>query len=157
MMNNQNRKAFLDAIAFSELGPELLALSDNGYNVIVGSTPAKPILMKSYDDHPRVLVKLNAKLSSTAAGRYQLLSRYFDAYRRQLGLKDFSPASQDAIALQQLKEQGALALIDAGQFDKAVAKCANIWASLPGAGYGQHENQLADLRVAFTRAGGQLA
>lgn len=154
---NQNRKAFLDMIAHSELGPDLLALSDDGYNVIVGSTPAKPILMRSYDDHPRVLVKLSPKLSSTAAGRYQLLARYFDAYRRQLGLKDFSPAAQDAIALQQIKEQGALALIDAGQFDKAVAKCANIWASLPGAGYGQRENKLTDLRMAFTEAGGTLA
>lgn len=152
-----NRKAFLDTIAHSELGPELMALSDDGYNVVVGSTPAKPILMKSYDDHPRVLVKLNAKLSSTAAGRYQLLARYFDAYKKQLGLKDFSPASQDAIALQQIKEQGALALIDAGQFDKAVAKVANIWASLPGAGYGQHENKISALRVAFTKAGGILA
>lgn len=156
-MTTQNRKAFLDMIAFSELGSELLALSDNGYNVIVGSTPAKPILMKSYDDHPRVLVKLSPTLSSTAAGRYQSLARYFDAYRRQLGLKDFSPVAQDAIALQQIKEQGALALIDAGQFDKAVTKCANIWASLPGAGYGQHENKIADLRMAFTKAGGILA
>lgn len=154
---NNNRKAFLDMIAQSELGPALLALSDNGYNVIVGSTPAKPILMKAYDDHPRVLVKLNAKLYSTAAGRYQLLARYFDAYKRTMGLKDFSPTSQDAIALQQIKEQGALALIDDGKFDAAVVKCANIWASFPEAGYGQHENDITRLRVAFTQAGGILA
>ena len=147
-----NRKAFLDMIAFSEIGPALLARSDNGYNVVVGGE-----LFASYADHPRRLVTVRPGLKSTAAGRYQLLARYFDAYKRQLALPDFSPTSQDTIALQQLKEQGALALIDAGQFDKAVAKCANIWASLPGAGYGQHENQLADLRVAFTRAGGQLA
>ena len=31
-----------------------------------------------------------------------------DAYRKQLGLKDFSPKSQDAVALQQIKERGAL-------------------------------------------------
>lgn len=152
-MNSQNRKAFLDMIAFSEIGPKLLAASNNGYNVLVGGT-----LFDAYDDHPRRPVWLpKLGVYSTAAGRYQLLSRYFDAYRRQLGLKDFSPAAQDAIALQQLKEQGALAFIDAGQFDKAVAKCANIWASLPGAGYGQRENQLSALRVAFTQAGGQLA
>ena len=30
------------------------------------------------------------KLKSTGAGRYQLLSRWWDAYRKQLGLKDFS-------------------------------------------------------------------
>ena len=28
-------------------------------------------------------------------------------YRKQLGLKDFSPKSQDAVALQQIKERGA--------------------------------------------------
>ena len=48
------------------------------------------------------------KLKSTGAGRYQLLSRWWDAYRKQLGLKDFSPKSQDAVALQRIKERGAL-------------------------------------------------
>ena len=36
---------------------------------------------------------LNPKLKSTGAGRYQLLSRWWDAYRKQLGLKDFSEKS----------------------------------------------------------------
>ena len=40
-----------------------------------------------YSDHPRKLVTLNPKLKSTGAGRYQLLSRWWDAYRKQLGLK----------------------------------------------------------------------
>ena len=31
-----------------------------------------------------------------------------------LGLKDFSPKSQDAVALQQIKERGALPMIDRG-------------------------------------------
>ena len=51
---------------------------------------------------------LSQKLKSTGAGRYQLLSRWWDACRKQLGLKDFSPKSQDAVALQQIKERGAL-------------------------------------------------
>ena len=46
------------------------------------------------------------------AGRYQLFSRWWDAHRKQLGLKDFSPKSQDAVALQQIKERGALPMID---------------------------------------------
>ena len=37
-----------------------------------------------------------------------------DAYRKQLGLKDFSPKSQDVVALQQIKERGALPMIDRG-------------------------------------------
>ena len=32
----------------------------------------------------------------------------------RLGLKDFSPKSQDAVALQQIKERGALPMIDRG-------------------------------------------
>ena len=41
-------------------------------------------------------VTLNPKLKSTGAGRYQLLSRWWDAYRKQRGLKDFSQKNQDA-------------------------------------------------------------
>lgn len=148
---NQNRKAFLDMIAHSE-GTSTIKESDNGYNVIVGGS-----LFQSYKDHPRKLVVLNKKgLKSTAAGRYQLLARYFDAYKKQLTLPDFSPMSQDTIALQQIKECRALNDIDAGRFDEAVKKCARIWASLPGAGYGQHENKLVDLRIAYEKAGGTL-
>ncbi|MCR4307644.1 MAG: glycoside hydrolase family 104 protein, partial [Candidatus Berkelbacteria bacterium] len=98
----QNEKAFLDMIAISE-GTSTIKASENGYNVIVGGK-----LFQGYTDHPRKLVKLNEKLSSTAAGRYQLLSRYYDAYKKSLRLPDFSPASQDAIALQQIKECRAL-------------------------------------------------
>ena len=70
---------------------------NHGYDVIVGRA------VTDYSDHPRKLnVTLNPKLKSTGAGHYQLLSRWWDAYRKQLGLKDFSPKSQDAVALQQV-------------------------------------------------------
>lgn len=147
-----NQKAFLDAIAFSEIGPYLLETSDDGYNVIVGGA-----LFQDYADHPRRLVKLQRNLSSTAAGRYQILEHLFDAYKKQLNLPDFSPASQDAIALQLIKECNALADIEAGAFDIAVFKCKSRWASLPGAGYNQHENKLDDLRTAYVKAGGVVA
>ncbi|MBJ4904920.1 glycoside hydrolase family 104 protein, partial [Salmonella enterica subsp. enterica serovar Rissen] len=97
---------------------------------------------------------LNPKLKSTAAGRYQLLSRWWDAYRKQLGLKDFSPESQDAVALQQIKERGALPMIDRGSIRQAIDRCSNIWASLPGAGYGQYEHKISDLISRFKEAGG---
>lgn len=157
MNMHPNRKAFLDMIAFAEIGPALLAASDNGYNVIVGSTPAKPILFDSYRDHPRRLIDVRPGLKSTAAGRYQLLARYYDPYRRLLGLSDFSPASQDAIALQQIRERRALPDVDAGHFKEAVTKVSNIWASMPGAGYGQHEHKIAALQEAYLRAGGAFA
>ena len=85
-------------------------------------------LFTDYSDHPRKLVTLNPKLKSTGAGRYQLLS-VGDAHRKQLGLKDFSPKSQDAVALQQIKERGALPMIDRGDIRQAIDRCSNIWAS----------------------------
>ena len=55
---------------------------NHGYDVIVGGE-----LFTDYSDYPRKLVTLNSKLKSTGAGRYQLLSRWWDAYRKQLGLE----------------------------------------------------------------------
>lgn len=153
-----NQKAFLDTIAWSEIGQDLIAVSDNGYNVIVGSTAENPDLFNSYTDHPRKevwLSKLN--VNSSAAGRYQLLSRYFDAYKKQLDLPDFSPESQDSIALQQIRECHAINQIDAGSFDDAISRCARIWASLPGSTYKQHTNSIEILRTSFTNAGGVIS
>jgi len=150
---NTQRKAFLDMLAWSEGTDKPGQPTRNrGYDVIVGGS-----LFTSYADHPRKLVTLNPKLKSTAAGRYQLLSRYWDAYRIQLGLKDFSPASQDAVALQQIKERGALPLIDKGDIRQAIDRCSNIWASLPGAGYGQFEHKADNLIARFKAAGGKVS
>jgi muramidase (phage lysozyme) len=152
-----NVLAFLDMIAISELGHGLLTpATDDGYRVIVGSTPAHPSLMSSYADHPRQLVQLRSGLASTAAGRYQLLARYYDTYKRSLNLNDFGPISQDRIAIQQILERRALALVQAGKFAEAVAACSCIWASLPGNAYGQHQNTLARLQAAYQTAGGTL-
>jgi muramidase (phage lysozyme) len=71
-------------------------------------------------------------------------------------LPDFGPVSQDRYAPQQLREHGALPLIDAGRFREAAAKVSNVWASLPGAGYGQHENDIDQLLGAYQAAGGEL-
>lgn len=151
-----NLDAFLTAIAVSE-GTE--SIGDRGYNCIVGSTVANPHLFPSYADHPRLKIQLRPDLISTAAGRYQILERYFDAYKAQLHLPDFSPSSQDAIAVQMIREQHAYADVVEGRFDAAVAKCSNIWASFPAPTnrYGQHQNALVDLRAAFMGAGGMVA
>jgi muramidase (phage lysozyme) len=143
-----NLKAFLDMISVSE-GTK--GYGDDGYNVLVGCT-----LFEGYADHPRKLVNIRPGLASTAAGRYQLLARYFDAYKKQLGLPDFGHESQDAIAIQQIKECKALPDIEAGYIDVAIAKCAHIWASLPGAGYGQHENSQRLLISAYQQFGGSV-
>ena len=77
-INNQ-RKAFLDMLAWSEGTDNGRQKTRNhGYDVIVGGE-----LFTDYSDHPRKLVTLNPKLKSTGAGRYQLLSRWWDAYREE--------------------------------------------------------------------------
>lgn len=149
-----NLKPFLDMIAHSE-GTSQIPGGDDGYKVLVGSTVTVPSLFQSYADHPRTLVWLpRLKVSSTAAGRYQIKASIFDAYKAQLRLPDFSPASQNAIAIQLIRECHALALIEEGDFAAAVRACNSRWASLPNAGYGQHQNTLEDLRAAYEKAGG---
>jgi muramidase (phage lysozyme) len=128
----------------------------DGYDVVVGGIDS-PNTFSSYADHPAILVAVNRKgLKSTAAGRYQLLHRYWKIYKDQLGLKDFSPASQDAVAIQQIKERRALADIESGKIESAIEKCKNIWASLPGAGYGQKEHAAAPLVAKYKAAGGTV-
>jgi muramidase (phage lysozyme) len=151
---SQNLTAFLAAIATSE---GTANLGDHGYNVLVGSTPAQPLMFGSYHDHPRTTIYLRANLTSTAAGRYQILERYFDSYKASLHLPDFGADSQDAIAIQMLTEVGALLDIESGNFASAVAKASSRWASLPDSQYGQHENPLVALQQAYTAAGGTLA
>jgi lysozyme len=144
-----NLKAFLDMIAVSE-GTK--GKGNDGYNVIVGGS-----LFTDYLDHPKKLIWIRDGLASTAAGRYQLLGRYWSVYKKQLNLQDFSPASQDAVAIQQIKERKALDDIEKGYIAVAIDKCKNIWASLPGAGYGQHENNVDKLIAAYKTAGGTVA
>ena len=148
----QNVCAFLDMLAWSEgTDHPKQKTANHGYDVIVGGA-----LFTDYGRHPKVLVNLpQLGISSTAAGRYQLLHRYWVAYCKTLGLKDFFPLSQDKIALQQIKERRAIPMIQQGRLADAVKACSNIWASLPGAGYGQHEHKFATLRAAYLLAGGQ--
>ncbi|WP_039040911.1 glycoside hydrolase family 104 protein [Aeromonas caviae] len=142
--------AFLDMIAYAE-GTK--GLGDDGYNKLVN--PAG--FFQDYREHPDVLVRVNQTLHSTAAGRYQFLSRHWRHYQAALGLPDFGPVSQDSWAIKLIRERKALDDVIKGRIPQAIAKCANIWASLPGAGYGQREHKLADLLAKFTEFGGVLA
>lgn len=136
--------AFLSTIAYSEL-PRNYTL-DQQYRCLVGSTPTNPKLFDSFSDHPRQRIWLSKLgIYSTAAGRYQILARFYDHYKRQLKLPDFSPASQDAIAIQLIRECKALPAIESGNIARAIQLCSSRWASFPGAGYGQHENTLQQL------------
>jgi muramidase (phage lysozyme) len=142
-------KAFLDLIAFSEGTSTHLLTTNDGYDVLVSGIHG-PSVFTDYADHPfasggSVTVRESPLLISTAAGRYQLLARYWHVYRVQLDLPDYGPASQDAVALQQIKERGAQAHIESGDIEGAIKACSSIWASLPGNDYGQGGKSMVEL------------
>ena len=82
-INNQ-RKAFLDMLAWSEGTDNGRQKTRNhGYGVIVGGELFwLPITLLTCHAKPKT--QINRRRTC------QLLSRWWDAYRKQLGLKDFS-------------------------------------------------------------------
>lgn len=145
----RNVQAFLDMISFAE-GTDRYG-EDRGYNVIVGGE-----LFSDYTNHPNILVSLpRYGIKSSAAGRYQILHRYWVHYKKLLDLPDFSPSSQDMYAIQQFKERMAYDDIKKGRIEQAINKVSNIWASLPGAGYGQREVKMQELVNKWEEFGGE--
>lgn len=153
-----NRAAFLMMIRTAEgtAGPD-------GYRTMFGGS-----LFTGWADHPRQVHRFG-NLWTSAAGAYQFMAvspipgggstrvDTWDRVQRRLGLPDFSPASQDAAALYLVDEAGALLDVEAGRFAQAVGKVRRIWASMPGAGYGQPEQALARLESVYLANGGTLA
>lgn len=160
---NNNLKAFLDMIAVSEGTSTSPATKHNGYDVIVTGWDKKPEIFDDFSHHPfskgrkPKLISKNSGLYSTASGRYQFMRKDYEHYKHTLNLPDFGPDSQDKWAIQLIRERRALNDIYDGKIQSAIAKVSNIWASLPGAGYGQHENALSKLLLAYAKHGGNLA
>lgn len=117
-----------------------------GYHTLVGNTKIADL-----SKHPNKVVRLSATLSSTAAGRYQFLFRTWKPIALALDLPDFGPRSQDLACVELLRECGALPIIlDDGQpITQAIHAARKIWASFPGAGYGQSERSLSFMLGAY--------
>lgn len=163
-----NERAFLRMIRVAEgtSGPL-------GYQALFGHTDRNPKVFASWADHPRIASQFTdakrGRLWTSAAGAFQAMAvspipgggstrvDTWDRIKRRHNLTDFSPANQDRFALALIDEAGALLDVQHGRFDTAVSKVRKIWASLPGAGYGQPERNLAALRTAYVQAGGTLA
>ncbi|SEM49986.1 Muramidase (phage lambda lysozyme) [Pseudomonas sp. ok272] len=158
----RNALAFIDMLAWAEGTSTSPATAMDGYDVIVTGIDNKPEVFKDFTDHPfakgRKSKVINSKgLTSNASGRYQQMLRDWPHYKALLKLLDFSPISQDLLALQHVRECRALPDVHAGRIETAIRKCANIWASLPGANYGQRERRLEDLLKQYRLAGGVLS
>ena len=74
-------------------------------------------------DHPRKLVTLNPKLKSTERRTLPASFPLVGCHTQANWLKDFSPKSQDAVALQRI-EDVALYLIDRGDIRQAIDRCS---------------------------------
>lgn len=158
MQLTNNERAFLKMLTVSEGASTSKYTKNNGYDVIVNGIGGEPKTFTDYSKHPNVLVTVNNEgLKSTAAGAYQILYKYWVAYKKQLGLKGFYPEDQDAIAMQLIKECKARDDINAGRIESAITKCRSRWASLPGAGYGQFEHKMGTLVSVYKKSGGTVA
>ena len=161
---NANIRAFLHAIARAEG----TAQAADPYRVCY----AYKHTIQSFADHPANTGEwkgepLSAKMCkaaglgpgcvSTAAGKYQIIRGTWNSLKKRLKLADFSPASQDAAAIELLRQAGALEHAEQGRIADAVKAARRTWASLPGAGYEQPERSLQWVTAQYTAAGGVLA
>jgi lysozyme len=94
---------------------------------------------------------------STAAGAYQIIKPTWLRLKAKLRLPDFSPASQDAAAVELLRERGAYARLAVGDLAGAVRKASAEWASLPGSTAGQGGRSMAQVQAWFGGFGGGAA
>lgn len=152
---NVQLRAFFSMISHSE-GTDRYGGEDASYHILVGGK-----YIEDLSRHPGIYVKLRPGLTSSAFGRYQILEKYAKHYMKQLGLRDFGPASQDAIAKQLIRECKSLDDIYEGRIRSAIYKCRSRWASFPpppGAGklYDQRVENIERMLDVFRKAGGTV-
>lgn len=124
-----NVAAFLKAIAEAEGG---------GYDFKYGALKGRrndPWRFSDTSTHPGP--GIDGK--TTAAGKYQITRPTWEHHGGKLGLDDFSPRTQDLIAVEILRSLGVIELIKAGEIAAVMPKVARTWAALPkGPGQSNH-------------------
>jgi muramidase (phage lysozyme) len=148
-IQDPNLLAFLHVIREGETNQ-----TDDAYRELFGGE-----LFDYFGDHPRKLITktLGGKeITSSAAGAYQFIRSTWDGLVRQYGFKDFSPINQDLGAVALIAEKKALPLITEGRIREAIARCASVWASLPGSQYGQPTQKLEKALAVYREYGGSL-
>ena len=141
LQGNPKVKDFLDLLAKAE---GTYGKGDGGYNIAFGGAADV-----GYDAHPQKLHNFTqtdgTPNKTTAAGRYQILDKTYQGLQKQLGTTDFSPQTQDKMAIELIRQQGALDNVLAGDYEGAINKLGNIWASLPSSNYAQPKRSMEEL------------
>lgn len=151
---NPRIRAFLDMIAYAEG-----TLGTTGYRMHYAGGH-----FYDFSDHPRQVICAEYGLSrkqlcSSAAGRYQFLQKTWDYLAPKIKADNFGPLHQDRAAIAIIQERNALDLIKQGDLEAAIERLNMIWASFPGAPYGQRTYSLSHLKQIYeeqlARARGQ--
>lgn len=106
--------------------------SQPGYNILFGGGT-----FKDFSRHPDRVISSPGGYSSAAAGAYQFMPGTYAEAARELGLKDFSPESQDLAMLYKARQRlmpagGLAALTKEGTLSPRLqAYLAPEWASIP--------------------------
>lgn len=131
-LQNPNVRKFLDLISYTE------GTQGNGYRTAFGGGK-----LSHLNDHPRYLKSFRQtdgrSNKTSAAGRYQFVSKTWDGVARQYGLRDFSPHNQDLGAVALLFQRGAIPALLKGDYQTAIRKTGDEWASLPSSNYKQNK------------------
>lgn len=118
-----NVKKFLDFLGAAE---------GASYDMIVGGQK-----FTDFSKHPNIVGIRTAEGPSTAAGKYQITGTTYRDVAPKLGITDFSPESQDKIAIELIRRNGALDAVQRGDWKTAINKLGGTWASLPSSPYSQ--------------------
>lgn len=121
-LKNANVQAFLKAIADAEGG---------GYDFKYGAVKGRrndPWRFTDFSTHPGP----GYDGVTTAAGMYQInKATWQDHGARRMGLTDFTPQTQDLIAVSILRGLGVIDQIKEGDIESSLSAASKPWAALP--------------------------
>ncbi|WP_202944352.1 PAAR domain-containing protein [Methylovorus sp. MP688] len=120
-LKDPNVKAFLDAISEAEGGDYYFK-----YGAIKGKVNDK---WRFTDDSTHPGAGFDGK--TTAAGRYQINYATWEDMGGRVGLSNFSPETQDVIAVEILRSIKVIDSIKKGDLDTALSAASKRWSALP--------------------------
>ncbi len=159
MSASANLKAWLDVVAACEG-----TATPDGYRALFGYDPVRRptrLFDNAFAQHPNIkfsFTQTDGTISfTTAAGRYQIIFPTYSRLSSRLGTSDYTPETQDLMAIELTSERGALLDVETGDIATAVDKCSAEWASLPASHYAQPKRSMEFALAAYQSAGGMLS